>query len=432
MRDPNGRGPRARRTCALFVAVPCLLLVACQLVAGIDRVPKESAPGDGPDAGHETSTIPDPCAHAAPPPPPDTDDDPVLDNQLAPFYVATSEIHLFGKPDGGAGAVQGFDLDGVCTCDTRPGSAHAGGAACLGPRSCDRDGGIDNGTLSLLDVFGAFLPPGTDLDTAANLNTRIAVGDETLLFAISNYNGRANDKEVTVGILLSHGIQDGTGCGTDVGRPRPPYPPGYCGRDRWTVDPDAVIGAAPPYTPSIAATAYVNDHRLVIDNEKGSFQIPFGDVSLTMFSPIVVATIVPLDAAGNPRDPSLPPSGRSDGNFRLDDGVLAGRIPASSMLAVAGALRTPGSADSGPDQKYLCQSAVFEVVKSELCKQRDIASSKQVDFDPKATCDAISATTTFVARPAMAGARYRPPDFFNACIVSGNDAGTLDERYRCP
>ncbi|CAN5919550.1 hypothetical protein BH11MYX4_BH11MYX4_66860 [soil metagenome] len=413
----------------LFAAVPAALLVACQLVAGIERVDKEDAPALAPDAGAEAAPVPDPCAHVAPPPPPAKDDDPVLDNQLAPFYVATSEIHLFGKTD--AGAVQGFDLDGVCTCDTRPGAAHGGASACLGPRTCDRDGGIDNGTLSLLDVFGAFLPPGTDLDTAASLNTRIAVGDETLLFVISNYNGRANDKEVTVGLVVSHGIQDGTGCGTDVGRPKPPYPPGWCGKDKWTVDPDGVIGAAPPYAPSLAATAYVTDHRLVIDNEKGSFQVPFGDVSLTMFSPIVVATIVPLDAAGNPRDPSAAPAGRTDGNFRLDDGVLAGRVPASSMLAVAGALRAPGSKDAGPDQQYLCQSGVFDVLKGSFCGERDIASSKQVDFDPKAICDAISATTTFQARPAVAGARYRPADFFNACIVSGNDAGALAEKYRC-
>lgn len=431
MGHASGRTPTlTRRTRALLVAAACVLLVACQLVAGIERVEKENGPPLGPDAGPETAAVADPCAHAAPPPPPETDDEPVLDNQLAPFYVATSEIHLFGKIDAGASA--GFDLDGVCTCDPRPNTAHDGGAACLGPKTCDRDGGVDNGTLALLDAFGGFLPAGTDLDTAASLNTRIAVGDETLLFVIGNYNGRANDKEVSVGLIVSHGIQDGTGCGTNVGRPMPPYPPGYCGKDRWTVDPDGVIGAAPPYTPSVAATAYVTNHRLVIDNEKGSFQIPFGDVSLTMFSPIVVATIVPLDATGNPRDPSAPPSGRNDGNFRLDNGVLAGRVPASSMLAVAGALRTPGSADAGPGQQYLCQSPVFAVLKGELCKERDIASSKQVDFDPKATCDAISATTTFVARPAMAGARYRPADFFNACIVSGNDAGTLAEQYKCP
>lgn len=420
-----------KRRLALVAFLVGGLLVACQLVAGIDRVEKEDTPALLPDAGPEAApAIPDPCSHAAPPPPPAKDDDPVFENQLAPFYVAMSEIHLFGKSD--AGAVEGYDLDGVCTCDDRVGAAHEGGSACIGPRTCDREGGIDNGTLSLLDLFGAFLPPGVDLDTAASLNTRIALGDKGLLLVISNYNGRANDKEVNVGLIVSHGIQDGSGCGTDMGVPNPPYPPGWCGKDKWSVDPDAVIGAAPPYAPSLAASAYVTDHRLVISNEKGYFQVPFGDVSLTMFSPIVVATIVPLDATGNPRDPNGPPLGKTDGNFRLDDGVMAGRLPASSMLAVSGALRAPGTADAGPDQKYLCQSGLFDVLKGSLCGTRDIASSKQVDFDPKATCDAISTTSTFRARPAAPGSRYRPADFLNACIVSGGDGGGLAERYRCP
>jgi hypothetical protein len=209
----------------------------------------------------------------------------------------------------------------------------------------------------------------------------------------------------------------------------PPYPPGWCGKDLWSVDPDAVIGSPANYAPALAAPAYVNNYQLVLKNDRGYFQVPFGDTTIELYSPIVSARIVPLGADGNPRDASAPPAGLNDGNFALEDAVIAGRVPASSMLAVAGSLVAPGAKDGGA--QFLCQSLVFPSLRDTLCGARDIASSAQVDFDPKAICDSISTTTSFRARPAAAGDKYRPADLFNACVISGDDAGTLAEEYRC-
>ena len=414
----------------LFVVLSLLtfagVIVACQVVAGIERVDKSDLPVPLPEAEPAPPT-PDPCPHSVPPGPPLTDDRPNLDDQLDPFFLAFREVHLLGRND--AGAAQGFDLDGVCTCDTSPGSAFDGGQSCRGPRSCDGEGGIDNGQLNVFDVFGSFLPNGEDIDEAAGVNEHIAQGIQGMLLYISDYNGLKDDKSVSVGFILSHGIRDSSGCGLTIDASAPPYPPGWCGNDKWSVDPDGVLGKVGMYAPTLAGKGYVSDWQLVVSDERGFFQVPFGNVSVAIYSPLVVATIVPLDSAGNPRGPTTVPSGKSDRNYRMENGVLSGRVPASSMVAVAGALVAPGANDGGT--QYLCQTSVFGTVKSSLCGAVDIASSKNADFDPQAICDAISTSSTFRADPAAAGEVYRPSDFLNACVLS-DDAGVLADLYRCP
>lgn len=418
-----------KRRFAFFALVLGLSVLACQLIAGIDRVATEERPErqpDPPDVLEAAPPPPDPCPHALPPPPPLADDDPGVEKQLPSFYVALSEFHLLARDD--AGAVTGFDLDGVCTCDKRPATAHEGGASCIGPVTCDLDGGIDNGSSTLFDMFGTIVP---DLDQAANINKHISFGETGTLLAISQYNGRANDKAVNVGFIVSNGIDDGSGCGTNDGGP-PPYPPGWCGNDIWTVDPTGVIGEQAPYAAALSAPAYVTNHTLVIKDPTSYFEVPFGDLRLRLYSPIVVATIVPVDANGNPRDPNAPPPAPNDRYYRLEDGRLAGRMAASTVLAASGALRQPGSSAPDAAAKYLCESTAFPILRSALCGARDIASSSQVDFDEKATCDALSATSSFRAQPALVGAKKSGALVVdNPCIVTG-DSGSVAALYQCP
>ncbi len=419
-----------KRRFAFVAFVLAWTAIACQLIAGIDRVSPEDRPErapDPPDVYEAAPPIPDPCAHVGPPAPPITDDEPAIEKQLPSFYVALSEFHLVARTD--AGAYQGFDLDGTCTCDTRPGSAHDGGASCKGPKTCDFDGGVDNGSSALYEQFGTIVP---DLDKAADINKHIALGESGTLIEISNYNGLANDKAVNVGIVVSSGIYDGSGCGTNDGGP-PPYPSGWCGNDLWTVDPAQVVGDTPPYGSALSAPAYVTNHTLVVDDPKSYFEVPFGDVRLRLYSPVIVATIVPVDASGNPRDPNAPPPNPKDRYYRLDEGLLSGRLSAATILAAAGALRQPGStmADAGAD-KYFCQSSAFALLAGALCGARDIASSRQVDFDPKASCDALSATSSFRAQPALAGEKRAPQPVSNPCVVTGDAGDSLTSLYQCP
>jgi hypothetical protein len=66
-----------------------------------------------------------------------------------------------------------------------------------------------------------------------------------------------------------------------------------------------------------------------------------------------------------------------------------------------------------------------------MCNARDIASSKQVDFDPKVKCDALSATTSFRARPATVGEKLSGlTSIDNPCLVK--DGGAPPSLYECP
>src|SRR5690606_12383419 len=100
-----------------------------------------------------------------------------------------------------------------------------------------------------------------------------------------------------------------------------------------------------------------------------------------------------------PRDQDRPPSEREQRLFRLDDAVIAGRIPTRSVVSLVGQL---GSLDGGG--RRLCDSANFAVVKESICSAADLASEVSMDNEPGATCDAISIGYRFTAEPAVAGA----------------------------
>lgn len=99
-------------------------VVACQFVSGIERVDKVDPVVEA--QVPEAAPPPDPCAHLVPPPPPDVDDAPNED--IGAFYLGLRTISLTSE----GGALTGFDLDRVCSCDTRPGAAFLGGGSCVG------------------------------------------------------------------------------------------------------------------------------------------------------------------------------------------------------------------------------------------------------------------------------------------------------------
>jgi hypothetical protein len=390
-------------------------IAACQLVLGIDRVDKPFDFGDG---GADSST-PDLCAHTAPPPMPETDDDPNF--ELAPFLLAVRRLDV--SDAGGTG----FDLDRVCTCDHRPGAAYDGGGSCRGGggSSCDDDGGVDNAALAnILKSFEVF----QSFDQTLDVNDKIAGGNTTILLLISGYNGRANDKDISVALILSEGIRDNKGC--DAGA-NPKYPglflPGWCGNDIWTVDRDLVYQDAPPYQPVLATSGYVNQHRLVSSGENRVYKMLFASASIDLGSPIAVGTLTPLNDDLTPRDPNSPPRGTTDRLFSMEDGVFAGRLLERSLLEFAGSFPLPGTPPT-----YVCTSSFFTEMKSQLCAARDIAASKSLDFDPKTPCSALSLAYRFSAVPAVPGAAMQRPTPDNPCVSGPNALPNLDDLYHCP
>ena len=373
-----------------------MALVACQVVAGIEHVEKVPT-GSGQDAGDgsvEPDTgMSDPCVHQLPPPEPENDDD--REAELPPIYLAIRTFDVIAKAETG---YRGFDLDGVCTCDGRPGTAFGGEPSCTPKlRQCDLDGGADNGAAAL---FEKFAPTGYSPNEVANGG--VAEGRRGLLLFIKSYNGKKNDRQVSVGLMVSHGITDGSGCGTSTGGEF--SPPGWCGNDLWTYP----VGSVKPTTkePLFQGHGYVNDGVLVFRSD-GEATVLFGGAALAFGSPMMSARI----------------EQDGEGRWVLRDGLLGGRLPVTEVLAATGTINDPQGGGQG-----LCNNAVlFATVKKELCDAVDVNKSNAFDFKEGA-CDAVSAGIAFTAEQASVGEERTATPEPHPC-ARGN---VPEDLYTCP
>jgi hypothetical protein len=359
---------------------------ACVSLAGLDGAapPPVEAGVDG-AATDAAPDVVDPCAHAAPPPPPAVDDDPLGD--VGPQIVAVGGLSLKGTLDGGAPI--GFDLDGVCTCFPDPRTAHAGGPSCAPPDGggappCDGDGGRD---VMLGELLGAY----PDIFKAPDPSK----GSPSALLKITQYNGRANDQSVAIALVPSNGIFDVTDCAPDGGvdASAAPYPPTWRGCDLWAADPAFVLpGTLEPLT---FFHAYVVDHVVVLPATSRGVTFVVGGAQFPLTKTIVTARLVALDAQLEP----LRPQPEVGTRFRLEDGVVAGRVGATDALrAFASSQATHGG---GP----LCGfGAFFTAAKTAfLCPGADMVSDVAQEFTG-AGCNAVSLASAFEARPARLGA----------------------------
>jgi hypothetical protein len=377
------------RSFAVVGAALASCLVACQIIAGIDRVEKDPPVVDAaPEAGA------DPCPHAVPPPAPATDDDP--SGAIPPIYLA---VRVFGDAKPGANGVAGFDLDGVCSCDLQPSTAHGGASSCA-PKStdCDEEGGVDNQASKL---FGQLAPEGVSLNTLANGS--IDQGARTLLFYVSGYNGKPNDQAVTVGAMLTNGIIDGSGCGTAVNPANGLAPPGWCGKDLWSFAADAVKPGT--HEPTATGKGYVTGGVLVFTSDL-PLSMYLGGGTIAIGSPTTAGKIGENDA----------------GHWALE-GTFAGRMVASDLIDLLGNYDTKDD-DGGSG---LCQSAFFATVKGAICTSVDVARLPGLDFRG-GDCDALSIAIGFEAEQVAIGARRDAPKPSGPCAVTRLPPGA----YTCP
>jgi hypothetical protein len=371
---------RRGRTGAVLLAAAGLAIVACQVVAGIAPVEKQQR-GVGSDGGPTADGgTPDPCRHLVPPNLPETDDGQT--EEVPPFVLALHTVKFIPT---GADRYQGFDLDGTCTCDKRPNTAHNGEPSCAPKKdACDADGGVDNAAAGLFETFA---PTGFSPDKGAN--DALDAGGPNLLLVISKYNGKANDREVNVGAMVTNGILDGSGCGTTVNSVSGRAPPGWCGRDRWTY-PQQYAKPSGSKEPLFVGKGYVNNNELVFNAPIGELKMFFSGSIITFGSPI---------SAGH--------LSKSNGQWKLD-GLLTGRIPLNELLRAVGGVNVDGAP--------LCKSQYFPLaVQPELCKRADIGTTFNFDFVPKGVCDAISTVLLFTADEAQIGEELTEPDPPNGC-----------------
>jgi hypothetical protein len=333
--------------------------------------------------------------HALPPGVPDKDDDPTT--ELPPFTVAIDDVSL--DPE----TAPGYDLDGLCTCDDRPGAKADGGPSCSSDAAptCDLGGGADN----TLAVVGKNNLPGEAIDKLPN--RLIDQGQRSILFKLTNYNGLANDQDVSVGALVAEGI-DAQGCPTSVQDSATlKWSPGRCGNDTWTVSQASVV---PPLRALVSGRGYVRDFELVARFDK-PVVLPFTpSAAIELHEGLLHATIVPLDESLAPRDKTKPPTEAQQRLYRLENGVLAGRAPRESILTAVGSYGPGG----GP---ILCTTpAVFDSIRDTICTSADLAATSNEPLT--SPCTMLSGTVGFVAIPALAGAIVPSPSPPPECTPS--------------
>lgn len=362
--------------------------------------PRDAAPETANDDAADGAAAGDPCAHVGPPGPPSTDDAP--GEELPPFVLAIDVATL------DPAKAPGFDLDGVCTCDSRAGTAADGGPSCASRPNvvCDGDGGTDNTIATVAQVAAA-----NGIDRA--VARLIASGERTLLLRLAQYNGRANDPEVAVGAILAEGIRTKTCADSMPSGDAGTWTPGKCGDDTWTLSSDSVSSTG---VPAVIGKGFVHDYRLVVPRFALPVTLPFtGDTVISFHEAIVSGRLVPLDANLQPRDASRAPLPAEERLYRIEDGLLAGRAKTGDVLSAIG--HYPWSAGGGP----LCNQSVFPFVRQTICESADIALQPSAPAND--ACDALSAGVGFVAIPARPGAIVPSPPPPTACAAA--DGGAL-------
>lgn len=369
-----------------------LATLSCQLILGLEEptgTPVTEAPPAPGEAGSDGG---DPCPHSVRPPPPKKDDNPDLKNTY--WFAARS---VTAPLDQRAGP-KGYDLDNACTCKA---DLHDGGPSCNAASVvCDLDRGIDDSLGAALGEFSRFP---TAADAIKPVNANLQRGSRSLLVYVSEYNGLANDKSVSVAFVNAGGLYTRMGCG-DSGAERPlvetyaaipgdvhtppgkaRYAPAYDGCDRWSPEVGS-FGSAGRF-PSYQSSAYVTDFQLVVSVDKVTTAI-FGNASAIQDA-LFVAKISP------------------DGDHLKLEGILAGRMSIDDLLqAVGGTQAGNGFEDAG--YPAACEQDYWPLVVPRLCAARDIMASPREDFLGR-DCDAVSLNIGFT----MIEAQIADFDFTN-------------------
>jgi hypothetical protein len=343
------------------------VLSACQVILGLGHELEVPPPAD---AG-----VPEHCAFGvAPPPRPNSPDG--QDLQTLVFSMTS-------QGGTGSGAPTGLDIDGVCTCDSRDRSAHGGLPSCKAPagNGCDEDGGVDDALGLMKDTLA---PLGSLL--VGDVGRQSDCGRLSLLVALTEYNGLANDPDVQVSVFPSPGIWDphsdgevdASACREAKGSGPHPFPARHDGTDSWSARASDFGGGQAKH--NLGKRGYVNDYRLVVDGRFSDDLIEsvFSSSLVTIASPSLTARLVPLDG-GN-------------ASFTLVDATLTGRVATEQVLGA------------------LCTHPLYPAVRSSACGSQDMVLPPTQDFSG-AGCNALSFVFQFQAEPAsVGGVRDFAPD----------------------
>ena len=378
----------------VLMAGTTALAASCAIgpFAIIDPPPNTaSSGGDGGEAGAVTTDGGSggaggggTCQHHTWPAPPSSDDGGSDDVE---FVVAFRTVTL--GDDAPPNAPVGFDLDNRCTCQGE-------GDSCKEPDfatadHCDLPGGRDNATGQLFATASVFNP---DLKSS-QFSDGSEDGSWSLLVRISDYNGLPNDLQVTVAIYPSPGIRNDP-CNA------PDSQTTWRGDDRWPISESSLLDVSPDtdcdgtdvpidVAKFLDVDAYVSDGTLVASLPQAGLLLPIDDgtTPLQLTAGFIAADLIEFD----------------DGQWRLDNGILAGRWRVDDLLAVLSKVQSGG--------EPLCTDHdLYPLLKQAVCSYPDIASSLG---GPTTPCDALSFAMAFTAEPAALGSVLADPEETSFC-----------------
>lgn len=341
------------------------------------------------DAAAEASLPVDPCEHVAPPPRPRGKD--AQSPSQPKLTFALSHLALVaGNRDS-----LGFDLDGVCTCDTRPGAARGGASSCV-PRKpeqvlCDGPGGRDNGAAALFSRIVSNKPD-SSVDVGFDISAREGV--ESLLIELDEYDGTDADPEVFVALIDTPGLDPPSACDAGVprgdggvngsGEPRPAWD----GCDAWQLGQNSLLGDNPR---TFTRNAWVSGGTLVA--RFGTLPIRIGAVEVVLFDAVLQAELRRNETTRLPR---------------LANGVISGRVQGGDLVRAFGEQKI--------GEKPFCQDTVtYTLFRSAACDTLDLSGSE----DARAPCDSMSFSVELEAELARRGQKAPSAVTASACADAG-------------
>lgn len=343
----------------------------------------------GAEASSDASGPLDPCEHVSPPPRPPPWEAPGAARTRLTFALSHLALVASNRD------ALGFDLDGICTCDTRPGTARAGASSCS-PRKpeqtpCDGPGGRDNGAAALVSRLISNKPDAS-LDVGFDISAREGV--ESVLIEVDELDATDSDPEVLVAIFDTPGLEPPATCDAGVpradaglntaGKPRPAWD----GCDAWKVGQSSLIG---DNARTFTREAWVSKGTLVA--RFGTLPIRIGTAEVVLFDAIVQAELRPAQT-------NLPP--------RLTKGIISGRVLGGDLVKAFGEQKV--------GERPLCQDGVtYTLFRAAVCDSLDLSSSR----DPNAQCDSMSFSVEFDAELARRGEKAPSALSTSACADSG-------------
>ena len=270
----------------------------------------------------------------------------------------------------------GYDLDNTCTCLGQ-------GPSCVAPKdspgSCDGPGGRDNSGAALIQA-SAMLGL-----TSGTFTQDIAEGDFSLLLRIREYNGLADDDQVSVAWLVPLTLMK---------------PPAFDGTDVWGIngsclhhDQNGQPNLEDPII--IDPLAYVTGGRLVASLKGGAPLNVSAQFSIVVHTAFLSGNLVKQGAL-----------------WEIQDGVVCGIWRTDDLFANLRNTDVLGSP--------LCtNNPAYPNVKATICRSRDISAQSMNPADP---CDAISLAFTFTAYPAQINVAWDPPAPVNPCAAAVDPA----------